>query len=302
MKIGFVGLGTMGLPMVRNLLKAGYTLVVYNRNREKIKEFSGVSELEIADTPAEAAMASDVLFTMLTDDAAVEDVYLGKDGLIAGYMRDAEAAKGKIAVDSSTIFPETSKKIASALADIGVELLDAPVTGSEPQAIAAELGFMVGGQQAAFDRCMPIFQVLGKKAVFLGGSGSGASAKLANNTLTAINLLAVIESLSIVNNAGVDPELFLEVVGSGGARSGMAEIKGPQILEGDFRPRFMTRLMHKDLKLASKLAESKQVPLPILATAKEQFQIACSSGLGDMDMCSVVKLYEAWTKNEVRKK
>jgi 3-hydroxyisobutyrate dehydrogenase len=293
-KIGFIGLGTMGKPMARNLAKAGYELIVYNRNREKAQGWPDGAKVQVAGSAAEVAGQADILFTMLTDDAAVEEVYLGKEGLLEG-------ASGRnnpelLVVDCSTIHPDTTLKMAERLASAGIEMLDAPVTGSEPQAEEGVLTFIVGGKPSLYEKCVPLFDVMGKKAVHMGAQGAGAKAKLANNALVATTLIALSESLALVQKSGVDPRLFLEVVAGGGARSGMAEMKGPKILGRDYSPQFMAKLMHKDLKLASRLAESVQVPMPALAAAKQVFQIACNLGLGDEDMSAVAKCYEQWSR------
>ncbi|OXM86559.1 NAD(P)-dependent oxidoreductase [Paenibacillus rigui] len=294
MNIAFIGLGTMGKPMATNLHKAGYSLVVYNRNREKARELEALGSVRVASSPAEAAGQADIVFTMLTDDAAVEEVYLGAQG-IAAACQTAEANKPRIVVDCSTIYPVTSQKLAEQLSSLGVDMLDAPVTGSEPQAIEGVLTFIVGGKREAYEACVPLFDAMGKKAVYMGASGAGANAKLANNMLVAANLTALAESLAMIQKSGGDPALFLEVLGGGGGRSGMAEMKGPKILSRDFSAQFMTRLMLKDLKLAGRLAESLEVPVPMRASVQQIFQIACNSGWGAEDMSAIAKCYEAWT-------
>ncbi|MCZ8513512.1 NAD(P)-dependent oxidoreductase [Paenibacillus filicis] len=299
MNIGFIGLGTMGRPMAEHLHRAGYTLSVYNRSRSKAEGWQGAAPVRIAESPLEVAQQSDIVFTMLTDDAAVEEVYLGAEGIAAACKAvdegDGAARKPRIVADCSTISPVTSKKLAEILAGYGVRMLDAPVTGSEPQAIEGVLTFIVGGPKEAYEQCLPLFDKMGKKAVYMGASGAGTNAKLANNMLVAANLMALSESLMMIRQAGEDPELFLEVVAGGGARSGMAEMKGPKIVNRDFSAQFMTQLMHKDLKLAERLAESLQVPVPVLASVKQMFQIACNSGWGAEDMSAVAKCYETWT-------
>lgn len=301
LKLAFIGLGTMGKPMALNLHKAGYPITVYNRNRDKTKDFEGLPSVRIAASPAEAAQQADIVFTMLTDDRAVEEVYLGEQGIVSACASSA-GSKPRIVVDCSTIYTETSQKLAQALAAYGVEMLDAPVTGSEPQAIEGNLTFIVGGKSEIFDQCAPFFDIMGKKAVYMGGSGAGSNTKLANNMLVAANLLALAESLVMIQKAGGDPERFLEVLAGGGGRSGMAEMKGPKMLSRDFSAQFMTQLMHKDLKLANRLAESLQVPVPVLSSVKQVFQTACNSGWGGEDMSAVIKCYEEWTGTVVGQK
>ncbi|MFH5185829.1 NAD(P)-dependent oxidoreductase [Paenibacillus sp. TAB 01] len=298
--IAFIGLGTMGKPMALNLHKAGYSLVVYNRNPERAREFEGLASVQLASSPAEAARKADIVFTMLTDDTAVESVYLGEEGILS-VCRETSGPRPRIVVDCSTIYPVTSQSLAKQLASLGVDMLDAPVTGSEPQAIEGVLTFIVGGKREAYEACVPLFDAMGKKAVYMGESGAGANAKLANNMLVAANLASLAESLMMVQRSGGDPELFLEVLAGGGGRSGMAEMKGPKILGRDFSAQFMTQLMFKDLKLAGRLAESLQVPVPMQASVQQIFQIACNSGWGAEDMSAIAKCYEAWTSTKIGK-
>jgi 3-hydroxyisobutyrate dehydrogenase len=289
--IAFVGLGTMGRHMAGHLLKAGHTLTVYNRDRRKTEGLG--PSVRIVDSPGEAAQGVDIVITMLSDDRAIKEVYLGEGGIIPSLQQQPGAG---IVIDCSTISPDTTLAVATQLSNIGVKMLDAPVTGSEPQAKEAQLTFIVGGEKELFEKCLPLFNAMGKKAVHMGAQGTGSQTKLANNTLVAITLAGLSESISLVRKSGIDPALFLEVVAGGGARSGMAEMKGPKMLEGEFSPQFMTRLMFKDLKLAQGLAESLEIPLPALAAVKELFQIACNDGYGDEDMSAIIKCYEGWGK------
>jgi len=294
MKIGFIGLGTMGLPMAKNLLKNGYELTVFNRTKEKmdlLKE-EGAS---LAGSPKEVALKSDIVFTMLTADAAVEEVVLGENGIVYG------AHPGLIVIDSSTISPSTSKKLAKELTKREVEMLDAPVTGSEPQAIEGILTFMVGGNKGIFEKCMPLFLAAGQGAYYMGENGKGSYTKLANNTMSAINLLSFTEAVTMATKAGIDPEIFVKVVNGGGARSGQVDNKAPKILNRDFTPHFMTKLIHKDLGLAADVAKELEVSAPVLAIVKEIFQMAKAKGYGSEDMSAVIKCYEEWAGVTVEK-
>ncbi len=293
-QIGFIGLGTMGLPMAKRLIEAGYQLTVFNRTLEKAKELESLGA-QIATSPEEVARQSQVVFTMLTADQAVEDIILGARGITTG------ASEGTIVIDCSTISPITSKRMAEALKKAGVEMLDAPVTGSEPHAIQGTLSFLVGGSQEVFTSCEPLFNVLGKKSSYLGASGSGSYAKLAHNAMAAINLLSLAEGMVMVTKAGIDPELFVQAIGGGGAKSNMMDMKIPKILDRDFRAHFATNLMHKDLRLALELANELKIPVPVLSTVKEMLQMAITQGHGDEDMCSVIKTYEEWSGIEVKK-
>lgn len=295
MNIGFIGLGTMGKPMAQNLLKAGYSLIVYNRSEERTQAFQGQDKVRIAGSPAEAAANSDIIFTMLSNDAAVEEVYFGDKGVLVG-CEGKSGSGSPIVIDCSTISPEMTKKTAEALDKAGIDKLEAPVTGSEPQAIDGVLTFIVGGKREIFEKVEELLLTMGKKAVFMGGPGSGAVAKLANNMMVATHLAALSESLSMIMKSGGDPSLFLEVVAGGGARSGMAEMKGPKILEEDYSPQFMVALMSKDLGLAAGLAEGLKTPLPVGASVRQIFQTACNNGLGDQDMSGIFRLYEQWAE------
>jgi 3-hydroxyisobutyrate dehydrogenase-like beta-hydroxyacid dehydrogenase len=294
MKIGFIGLGTMGLPMATNLLKNGYELIIYNRTKEKMNVLEEAGAI-IATSPKDVAAQSDIVFTMLTADAAVKEVILGKNGIIYG------ADPGLIVVDSSTISPTTSKKMAEELSLHDVEMLDAPVTGSEPQAIEGILTFMVGGKKEIYDKCEPLFKVMGKNAYYMGENGKGCYTKLANNTMAAINLLSFSEAITMATKAGIDPEIFVKVVSGGGARSGMADNKAEKVFSRDFKPHFMTKLIHKDLGLASDVAKELEISTPVLALVKEIFQMAKAKGYGAEDMSAVIKCYEEWAGITVKK-
>ncbi len=294
MKIGFVGLGTMGLPMAHNLLRNGYELIIYNRTKEKMSLLEEEGAL-IAGSPKEVASRCEIVFTMLTADAAVEEVILGEEGIIYG------ADPGLIVVDSSTISPSTSKKVAEVLARHHIEMLDAPVTGSEPQAIEGVLTFMVGGKKEIYEKCMDLFLVMGKDVNYMGENGKGSYTKLANNTMAAINLLAFSEAITMATKAGIDPELFVKVVSGGGARSGMADNKASKVLSRDFKPQFMTQLLHKDLGLASDVAKELEISTPVLALVKEILQISKAKGYGAEDMSAVIKIYEEWAGITVEK-
>jgi 3-hydroxyisobutyrate dehydrogenase-like beta-hydroxyacid dehydrogenase len=294
-KIGFIGLGTMGLPMVKNLLKAGYDLTVYNRTADKAKSVEALGAKVVASPAEVARQGCQVIFTMLTADKAVEDVYFGKNGVIEG------VSTGQIVVDASTISPLTSKKVAAELTKLGAEVLDAPVTGSEPQAIEGKIFFIVGGKQEVYDKCLPLFGAMGKGSIYMGGNGTGSYTKLANNMMAAINLVGYIEAATFAQKAGIDPQLFVDVVSAGGARSGQCDMKAPKILSGDFHPNFAGALMYKDLGLAGDVAKEANIPLPALALVKELLQITIAKGWGKEDVCAIARVYEEWAHTQVRK-
>lgn len=284
-KIGVVGLGIMGHPMASNLLKAGYEVSVFNRRPGKSGDLEQRGAIVCA-SPAEMAANCDAVVVMVKADPDVEAVVLGEGGLSAG------AKPGLVILNSSTILPSTSRRLAAEMASGGIEMLDCPVTGSALQAIEAKLAFMVGGSRDAFERCKPILLAMGKAAYYLGPSGAGSCAKLANNTMYAINLLSFVEAITLVCKGGVDPELFLEIVGQGGARNIVAEQKLPKILGRDFSAAFSLAMMNKDLGLVSRLAGEMGLIAPVLETAKAVYGKALETGRGDEDLSSVVRLYE----------
>ena len=284
-KIGFVGLGIMGFSMAENLMKAGYELCVFARSdgKARLLEERGAAR---SPTPADLAARSDAVVVMVTADRDVEEIVLGENGLAEG------ARPGLVILNGSTILPLTSKRMAETAAARGIHMLDCPVTGSAPQAREAKLGFMVGGDKEIFERCKPLFMAMGKAAYYLGESGSGSYAKLANNTMYAINLLSFVEAVSIVGKSGIDPELFLEIVGQGGARSAVSEAKLPKIISRDFSPAFSLAMMNKDAGLVGRLAAELGVATPVFDAVREAFGKALEKGWGDEDLCSVIKLYE----------
>jgi 2-hydroxy-3-oxopropionate reductase len=293
-KIGFVGLGTMGIPMVTNLLKANFDLTVFGRTPEKLATLIELGA-KSASSPANVARQCDVVITMLPADEAVTEVITGPDGI------SGAGAPGLIVIDSSTISPRTSRTIAADLAKRGIDMLDAPVTGSEPQAVEGSLTFIVGGQEEIYKRCRPLFEAMGKSSFYMGSHGAGSYTKLSNNTISAITLVAFVEGIVLASKAGVDPQLFIEVISQGGARSGQIANKGPKILNRDFRANFATALMYKDLGLAGDIAKEMNLPLPALAIAREMLNMAIAKGYGQQDVCSVIKCYEEWAHVEVQK-
>ncbi|WP_319240173.1 NAD(P)-dependent oxidoreductase [uncultured Propionivibrio sp.] len=293
-KIGFVGLGIMGLAMAENLLKAGYELSFYVRSADKGKSLEALGATR-CPTPAAVAAGAEAVIVMVSADDDVEAVVLGENGLSSG------AKPGLVILNSSTILPLTSIRIAEAVARLGVVMLDCPVTGSAPQAKEGKLGFMVGGDKAVFDRCQPLFMAMGKAAFHLGASGSGSYAKLANNTMYAINLLSFIEAVSIVAKSGIDPELFLQIVGQGGAKSAVSEAKLPKIIGRDFSPAFSLAMLNKDARLVTRQAGELGVSIPVFTAARAVYGEALERGWGDEDLSSVVKLYEAWSGHVIDK-
>ncbi|MCY0901658.1 MAG: NAD(P)-dependent oxidoreductase [Firmicutes bacterium] len=286
-RIGFIGLGTMGMPMAGHLLDKGFDVTVYNRTAERATALCARGA-KLAPSIEALARECDVVFTMLTADAAVKDVLLGPHGVAMG------ARSGTLVIDCSTIAPTTSQVVATELAERGIAMLDAPVSGSKPQAESAQLTFMVGGDRADFDASQPLFAALGKASFYMGPHGAGEHAKLAINTMLAINLLSLTEGLALAKAGGLDLALFTQVIAAGGARSGVAENKAARIAAGEWDPQFMVELLHKDLLLATQLAAGINLPLPILASVRSLLQMAMAQGYGREDMAAVFKCYDAW--------
>jgi 3-hydroxyisobutyrate dehydrogenase-like beta-hydroxyacid dehydrogenase len=283
--IGFIGLGIMGQPMALNLLKAGHRLTVYNRTAGKTEPLKQAGA-QVASTPAAAAKDADFVIMIVTDSAAVEEVVLGKDGILG------TVASGAIVIDSSTISPVVSRKMACHVAGQGASWLDAAVTGSKHGAEKGELTFMVGGDRQTFERALPILGVLGKKHIYCGQNGMGLSAKLAQNTIQATVVEVFCEGLVLAAKAGVAPETMLEILQSSLARAAITDFKAPFIFKGDFTPYFPLKLMHKDLELAMEAGFAQGVPMPTLAAVKEVYAAAKAQGKGDLDYAAVVTFLE----------
>ncbi len=283
--IGFIGLGIMGRPMARNLLKAGYQLVVHSRSRPPVDELASAGA-QAANSAREVAGKCDVLITMLPNSPDVELVALGKDGIAEG------ARSGLIYVDMSTISPIVSQKVGKALGAKGVRMLDAPVSGGEKGAVDGVLSIMVGGDRAVFDAVLPIFQAMGKTITLLGPLGSGGFTKLANQIIVAVNLTALGEALTLAKKAGLDRELTLTALAGGLAGSKCLDQKKPNYLAGSYKPGFKIDLHYKDLGLIMESARELGVPLPATAVVQELFSALRVKGRGGLDHSGVITLLE----------
>ena len=283
--IGFIGLGIMGRPMARNLLKAGHSLVVHDITRDPVDELVRAGA-KLGSSPREVAAQSDILITMLPNSPEVELVALGKDGIIEG------ARSGLLYADMSTISPIVSKKVGQALAPKGVKMLDAPVSGGEKGAIDGVLSIMVGGDKAVFDRVLPLFQVMGKTITLLGPLGFGGFTKLANQIIVAVNLTALAEALTLAKKAGLDRELTLTALAGGLAGSKCLDQKKPNYLANTYAPGFKIDLHYKDLGLIMESARALGVPLPTTAVVQELFSALRVKGRGGLDHSGVITLLE----------
>jgi 2-hydroxy-3-oxopropionate reductase len=283
--IGFIGLGIMGRPMARNLLKAGYSLVVHSRSRGPVDEIVKAGATAAA-SPKDVAAQCDVLITMLPNSPDVEQVALGPGGIIEG------ARRGLIFADMSTISPIVSKKIGKALEAKGVAMLDAPVSGGEKGAIDAALSIMVGGDKAVFERVLPIFQAMGKTITLLGPLGFGGFTKLANQIIVAVNLTALAEALTLGKKAGLDRDLLLTALAGGLAGSKCLEQKRANYVANTYSPGFKVDLHFKDLGLIMESARELGVPLPTTAVVQELFNALRVKGRGGLDHSGVITLLE----------
>jgi 3-hydroxyisobutyrate dehydrogenase-like beta-hydroxyacid dehydrogenase len=287
-KIGFIGLGLMGRPMATNLLQAGHTVTVWNRTGSRAQELVAAGAT-LAKSPREAAAASDILFTIVSDPPALEEVLWGhegsNDGALAGLRRDS------IYIDSSTVAPSLTRRVAAACAEHGVRYLDAPVTGGDWGAREGNLVFMIGGEADTLREVEPILGVLGKKWFHLGPNGAGQTIKLAMNAILALQVGAMAEALALVTKAGLKGEQLIEVMQSSMARSGVLDIKAPLMVKGDFKPSFPLRLMHKDLGLALDLANQLGVALPATAAAREVYNYVKGASPDDLDYSGVMRFW-----------
>ena len=292
-QIGFVGLGIMGQPMALNLVKAGHKVAAFNRTRDKARPLEQAGAA-IAATPAEAARGADAVVMIVSDTAAVESVVAGKDGILETLR------SGAIVIDSSTISPTASRRMACMAAGKGASWLDAPVTGSKHGAEKGELTFMIGGDREALDRALPILQALGKKHIYCGAHGSGLSAKLAQNVIQSAMVEVFAEGFVLAAKAGVAPRTMMEIIQGSMARASLTDFKAPFIFKGDFTPYFPLKWMHKDLALAMEAAYAQNVAMPAAAAVKEVYGAAKAQGKGELDYAAVITFLEEVAGVKVR--
>jgi len=285
MKVGFIGLGIMGQPMARHLLHAGFSLKVHTRTAAKAASLLA-GGAEWAASPAAAAAGSDIVITMLPDTPDVEAVFFGQNGVYEGLRA------GQIVVDMSTISPEATVKFAERLRGKKCELLDAPVSGGENGAIAGTLTIMAGGDERAFQKCLPLFQAMGKNITHCGAGGNGQRVKLVNQVICALNILAMSEGLQLAGSLGLDREKVLHIVSSGAAGSWMLSNLAPRILQNDFRPGFMIKLQQKDLRLASEAIAALGENFPGTVLTYSLFTKAVEQGLGEQGTQGLINVFK----------
>lgn len=292
MKIGFIGLGIMGKPMAKNLIKAGHNLVVSDISKAPVEELIALGA-EAGESNADVAARCKVVITMLPNSPHVKEVVLGKNGVIYG------ARPGSVLIDMSSIAPLASREIYNALAEKGVDMLDAPVSGGEPKAIDGTLAVMVGGKKDMFDKYYDIMKAMAGSVVYVGDIGAGNTAKLCNQIVVALNIAAVSEAMVLAQKSGVKPELVYQAIRSGLAGSTVMDAKAPMMMDRNFKPGFKVDLHIKDLKNAMETSHEIGVPLPLTAQMMEILQAIKADGCGNEDHSSIVKFYEKNANTEV---
>lgn len=293
-KIGFIGLGIMGKPMAMNLLKAGYNLTVYDIRPEPVKEVVAAGAAE-GKSSKDVTEKSEVVITMLPNSPDVKDAVLGENGVLDG------AKPGTILIDMSSIAPLVSKEVGAKLAQKGVEMLDAPVSGGEPKAIDGTLSIMVGGKKEVFNQVEDILKVMGASAVLVGDIGSGNTTKLANQIIVALNIAAMSEAMVLATKAGVDPEKVYKAIRGGLAGSTVLDAKVPLALDGNFKPGFRIELHIKDLANALDTAQEVGVPVPLASGVMEVMQALKADGKAGDDHGGIIQYYEKMAKVKVRR-
>jgi len=293
-KLGFLGLGIMGYPMARNLLRAGHEVALWSHNLAKARELAAAEKGSLCATPKAVAEHADVIFLCVGNTAMSRAAILGRDGIVEG------ARRGTVVADASTIAPSVSREIGTALAAKGVDFLDAPCTGSKPGAEGGTLTFMIGGDQQVFERIRPYLEVMGKRFYYCGGPGMGLHAKLSQNLILSNLLQGFNEGMVLAAKAGVDLDLMLDILNNSAAKSGLVSAKAPQVLRRAFEPAFSVKWMHKDIGLMLDSANELGVPVPLTALTHQMFQAAIAKGHGDEDICATIKVLEDLAGVEVR--
>ena len=291
-RVGFVGLGIMGKPMAKNLLGAGFELMVHSRSRPPVDEVAAHGATAVG-SPSAAAAGADAVVTMLPDGPDSELVILGTDGVLVG------SSPGSLIIDMSSIAPAVSQRIARACEEKGVDFLDAPVSGGEPMAVSGDLAIMVGGRQEVFDRASPLFEAMGKSWVLCGDYGAGNTTKLANQIIVAANIEAVGEALVLAKKAGLDPQKVFDAIRGGLAGSNVLNAKGPMMISGNFAPGFRIRLHQKDLRNALLTAGELSVPLPVTALVQQMVGSLVNDGKAENDHSSIANFIEGLAKTTI---
>jgi 3-hydroxyisobutyrate dehydrogenase/2-hydroxy-3-oxopropionate reductase len=294
-KLGFLGLGIMGYPMARHLIGAGHQVALWSNTAAKAQQLASEAKGGVAcRTPKDVAARSECIFLCVGDTEMSRHVILGPKGIIEGVK------KGSVVADASTVAPSVSREIGKALARKGVDFLDAPCTGSKPGAESGNLTFMIGGKQKVFEKVKPFFEPMGKRLYYCGSAGMGLHAKLSQNLILSNILMAFNEGMVLATKAGVDPKLMLEVLENSAAKSGLIAFKAPYVFRRDFAPNFSVKWMHKDIGLMLDSAKELNVPVPLTSLTRQMFQAAISTGSGEEDICSTIKVLENWAGIQVK--
>lgn len=294
MKLGLIGLGIMGKPMARNLLKAGYELYVYDLNAQAVEELAAAGARPAAGA-GEVAEKSDIVMTMLPNSPQVKDVVLSPDGVLE-HIRP-----GAVLIDMSSINPIASREIAAELDKKGVDMLDAPVSGGEPKAVDGTLSFMVGGKREVFERCRDILAAMGSSVVLCGDTGAGNVTKLCNQIIVAVNIAAMSEALTLGQLAGVSPEIIYQAIRGGLAGSTVLDAKAPMAMEQNFKPGFKIALHIKDLNNVLDTARTINAPTPLTCQVREMMKMLSREGMDGFDHSALIKYYEKLTGQALHK-
>jgi 2-hydroxy-3-oxopropionate reductase len=291
-RVGFIGLGIMGMPMARNLMDSGYELTVHNRSPEKAEEL-GKEGAAVAATPREVAENSEVVITMLPDSPQVREVVAGEDGMLGGI------SEGALLIDMSTISPVVTEELAEAVMEKGASMLDAPVSGGDVGAIEGTLSIMVGGQERDFQRARPLFEAMGKTITHVGPTGAGQVTKAANQVVVALTIEAVSEALVLGSAGGVSPEKILEVLSGGLASNKVMEVKREKFLSHTFEPGFRSELHHKDLGIALAAGREYGVVLPVTAIVDQLLLSMRRKGWGGEDHSALLRIIEDLSQHTI---
>ncbi|MFT4067715.1 NAD(P)-dependent oxidoreductase [Paraburkholderia sp.] len=291
--LGFIGLGIMGKPMVRNLIEGGHAAHVYSNQRADIEELVR-DGAHGQDSPAAVAREAEIIITMVPDTPHVREVVLGDNGVIHSLHEE------KVLIDMSTISTIATRELTEAVRASGARMLDAPVSGGEKGAIEGMLSIMVGGDKKVFERCMSVLRLLGQRVTHVGGNSAGQFVKSCNQMLAAATVLAMGKALALGTKAGVNSQKIVEVLPKGAARCWALEVRAPEVLKGNFQPGFKSKLQYKDLDLAMELSHSINAPMPIASVVHEFYKSTLAQGCGEEDHMAVIRIIEQMTRVEIR--
>jgi len=294
-KLGFLGLGIMGYPMARNLLRAGHQVALWSHTAAKAKELAQAENGIWCDTPKQVGEFAECSFLILGDTEMSAQVILGPGGLAHG------AGPGAVIVDAATVSPSRSRQMGVELGKRNIHLIDAPCTGSRPGAEAGTLTFMIGGDKDVYERVRPFFEPMGKRLYYCGGPGMGLQAKLSQNLLLSNIMIAFNEAIVLSTKGGVDPQLMLDILTNSAAKCGLVDFKAPYIFARNFATNFSVKWMHKDIGLMMESAQELGVPLPLTGITQQMFRAAMATGHAEEDICSTINVLEGWTGVEVKK-